>query len=509
MDTGDIGGIKIFCQVPYIKIAELECEEAVNEHAILRTKLHVSKETITWLERNTLCDQIIKIEIMIQGESCVPLVGLITYAQWETVNGQSYVIIYAISTTSKMDAEKEICVYQRMNRTYKDLLEAILKKYNGTIWIKNKEKLVSTPLLQYQKTDWEFIKQVASLLGEHIFVSASNQTPSLSLGCSNKQIHITNTIVSHKESVSQKGFLIQTSENYMLGEQVMVSDKLLFVLNKKTKLWKGCIEYSYFVGNVKKSIVDFEYEGLAIRGKAVEVTAEHIKLDFGRNEERVETKYKFGYSFYPISGNVMYAMPELGAEVELYFPSTDMKQAYIRNCFLSSLEWPDESQKIMKTHYGKLMSMEPGAITWAATSKEKTQTLRLQDRRGVHLSSSENINFYADGNITLQAGMSCMITASNTILMEQGNTTNFIKLVGDCIQMSSQRYETSSSEKGGKIRRSQTEFVSEGNSTELQQYALAAIPYTANNPLTEQALASIPMLFSNSMSKKSRTGYSG
>ena len=235
---------------------------------------------------------------------------------------------------------------------------------------------------------------------------------------------------------------------------------------------------------------------------------EYVKLDFGRIEDISEMSQNYKYRYLPITGNIMYAMPEKGTKVELYFPTSNIKQAYVRNCFLPSSEWLDESTKCLVTCYGKAMIMEPAGIVWRAQSEKGSQEIRLQQTAGIQLSSSREIMLTAKGDITLQARMTCMISSGTEIEMEQTGTINSLKVFGSSIKMSSERYETAASDIGGKVQQQNSDSMPECDLSEIKQYVFAAIPYQQCDPLTEQVLASTPMILSISSSKDTGAGYS-
>ena len=110
----------------------------------------------------------------------------------------------------------------------------------------------------------------------------------------------------------------------------------LEVKEKITVFRNGLIEYDYWAGSLGKEMGKAENEklrGISMRGTILEVKDEYVKLDFGRVEDQTEMDENFKYPYLPVTGNIMYSMPEKGSEAELYFPTADVKHAYVRNCF--------------------------------------------------------------------------------------------------------------------------------------------------------------------------------
>lgn len=511
MAVTDAGGIKVFCDIPYLKIMELESLERVNEHANISIKLQVSEESISWLEMHSLCNRGLRIDMITEENTLIRLCGNIISARWESCNDKYYVSICALSTTKRMDEKENTCIYQRIGFPYKTFIKKIVENHRGNIlMIDGSSEVVRQPIIQYRETDWELIRRLAAQLNTVVIVNAGSDRPEFSVGCIKGKVHPVPSFLKLKESYLEKGFVIHTWDNYMLGEQVIIANKTLTVLEKNMKLSKGGIEYTYHVGNPERSIFKAEEKlrGVSVCGKIVEVMDEYVKLDFGRIEDISEMSQNYKYRYLPITGNIMYAMPEKGTKVELYFPTSNIKQAYVRNCFLPSSEWLDESTKCLVTCYGKAMIMEPAGIVWRAQSEKGSQEIRLQQTAGIQLSSSREIMLTAKGDITLQARMTCMISSGTEMEMEQTGTINSLKVFGSSIKMSSERYETAASDIGGKVQQQNSDSMPECDLSEIKQYVFAAIPYQQCDPLTEQVLASTPMILSISSSKDTGAGYS-
>lgn len=483
----------------------------MNIHTSIHTRLLLSSKEVQWFERHSLCNQKIHIQLGCEKEEQVHLWGDIVLAEWRTYGEQIYVDIDAVSGTKRLDILPQKAFFQQVGLTYGGFLKKIVAQYSGTcLMMDGKEEKNKYPIIQYLETDWKLIKRIAAQLNTVIMVNSEQENPRFSIGCVKGNEYVLDHAIKKEKVISlgEHGFIITTWENYRMGDRVSVNGEWLTVFEKVTELKNGLIEYAYRLGT-KKSFIVTESEneklrGVSIRGKVLSVQDESIKLNLGMDEE-CDTDQLYAYRYLPITGNLMYSMPEPGIEGELYFPSSDIKEAYIRNCFLIKADYLDSSTKFMKTSHHKMLEMSSDGILWQTESEEDgVQSINLRKAAGMTFRGTERILLTADNNIILYAGASCTINATGVISMEQSESINCIKISGNGVQMSGEYYCVSSDSPKG-IRKGTSEGLSD--MSEANQCILAALPIKECDNLTMQLIAAIPqILFADSLNN-TKIGY--
>lgn len=511
MKAISLDNIQLVCGIPYSGIEALQCKETVNEHTTIDVRLLILPETAKWFDRQSLCNQKLKIEMKLEDAEHASMCGDIIFAQWETIGTQFYVDIHAVSGTKRLDMTPKKACFQQIDQTYAMLLKSIAEDSHATCLImEGKEKTIRYPVIQYLETDWELLRRITAHLNTVIMVNSEQESPRFSIGCVEGKEYRLETSLHIKKIFTSKGnlFSVNTWENYKLGDRVNLYGVTLAVFEKETRLKKGLIEHTYLLGNKKNFILlkaeNEKLRGVSLRGKVLAVQGERIKLELGL-EKKVRTEKLYAYRYLPITGNIMYAMPEVGTEAELYFPTPDIKDAYIRNCFLPKSNYPDSSVKFMKTRHRKMLEMNPDEIMWQTQSgRGETESISLMNTMGMKLNGSDTLSLTADNDIMICAGASCRINSTGSVRLEQTDTINMLQMYGNSVRMSAECYEVASDSSKG-VREEKTEVL--WDMSEVNQSVLAAIPMRGCDSLTMQLAASIPQILSvNSLLEKG-TGF--
>lgn len=510
MDALGLGDIHLKCDIPFIKLERLSCREKVNEHTTICARLLISDETVQWFNHDSLCERTLNI-VFGDANSEQRLVGTISYAQWGIEEGVGYVDIRAESGTKKMDVDCKTFVFQKTDQNYGDFFKEISELYYGSCIILDeqaREERLRYPIVQYKETDWEFIKRVAFRRNLSVITDSRQKNPRYFLGNNKADIKAVGNYFRLEKVVLPEGeqIRISTYENYELGGRAWLFGKQMTVIEKHSVLRQGLLEYDYTLCNKNayelSANIKNTFRGFSIRGSVLEARGERLKLKLAQGDER-QTESLCSYDYLPATGNGMYSMPEEGAEVELYFPTFDTREAYVRNCFLPEMSYPDSNFKFIATPYKKLLEMSPAGIAWKAQSGSGENRIELKRTFGAVLGSSNRISLIADEDIMIQSGASCRIDAAGMVNVEQLDTINAIQLSGSRIKMSAEHYTVSSDPP--KIKREKKEGLT-FSMEEANQLVLAAIPMPVCDDLTVTVASSLPQILSADSFKYTEIG---
>lgn len=503
MDALSLDKLQVLIDIPYKGIEKLECKEKVNEHAELFVRITISDETAIWFEKHSLCDR--QLKILLDPERPDQITGDILYTQWGTMGKQNYVDIKACSGTKRMDVIKKKVCFQQVDVTYGKFLRKLVEGYHGACLLMDeskREESIKNPIIQYCETDWELAKRIAAQLNTVIFTDNRLEFPRFSLGRVRGKEYELITPTKLKKVLHTKGRCLQvtTWENYPVGASVRAYGETYTVLEKHTVLRAGLIEFNYCLGDIKSYIPRQKDNkalcGVSLRGSVLKVQGERMKLKLeAGDKEKISQLYS--YLYLPVSGNSMYAMPEEGAEVELYFPTSDIKDAYIRNCFLPKKSYPDSSIKFFGTSRRKILEMNKEHLLWHTQSNGNRHRIELRKSVGATISSGSKISMTAGTDIVIRAGTSCKINTTGVIELEQTETINSIQMSGNHIRMSAEHYVVSSDPPAGRKKRlTGSDFIM----TDANQCVLAAIPMQECGALAMQVIGAIPqILYADSM----------
>ena len=85
-----------------------------------------------------------------------------------------------IGTSILLDKENRYCSYQQVSQTHQKLIENILSKQADDVGCRcvfAEDRAIGKPLIQYEETDWSFMKRVASRIKEPVFTDETVLSP--------------------------------------------------------------------------------------------------------------------------------------------------------------------------------------------------------------------------------------------------------------------------------------------------------------------------------------------
>ena len=159
----------------------------------------------------------------------------------------------------------------------------------------------------------------------------------------------------------------------------------------------------------------------------MEVSGEKVKLHLDIDETQNKDKAAW-FSYAPPTGNLMYSMPIVGTNANLYFSSERSEDPIVIGCIRkngSSCEsFSDVNNRYFATESGNNLDMLPGAINFSRPGL----SANFNDGSGINLSSSSSLNISA-GYVGIYAG-DITIKAKSKLEAKKGESS-FISLEND------------------------------------------------------------------------------
>ncbi len=460
---------------PYeiLNLLELRIEQKVNDHV----RVYLSGELRNGVGEKreqyvieTEAEQ--KLEISYQGK---PLfVGLVTDLQVSFANNLYLLKVEALSATCNLDLKQEKNSFQDEQLGYEDILKQIKAKYRGMEIMDDltKGRKIERWLLQYQETDWEFLKRLASHFQTVLLPYAHREQAKLAFGIpknsketseeelENIFYRVQKRLLAFRElaanapeqKLQEQDFLCYEVESYQpleLGDPVTFKGKKLLVYQATALLRDDLLVFNYLLafekGFSQRKSYPQQLLGLSIKGKVIEVKEDRVKLHLIEIEEQEPPKDKarlFPYATaYTAMGNTgWYCMPEVGDLVNLYFP-TNQEEAALITCSLregasGKGKITDPNVKYFRTNHGKeiMFTKEEVVITVedpeAKQESEKEKVvIRLHEQKGIEIFSKEEIHIATERDLTMKAEKKLTMQAEESI--ELNCNSSKVKLNGD------------------------------------------------------------------------------
>ncbi len=473
----------------YEILEDITIHQKINEHTTIKLTAMVSEQSALKYETELLSKQAIKIIQKTEEQDIVHFGGMIQCLTVERKNGIYYIHIDGVSLTKYIDIKKQNVSYQNENSTYQDIIDKAIQEYNFPgmtyIWTEqSRSKKVGRFLLQFQETDWEFIKRVASIENLGLIPNMTGKQTQFFIGlpkgreekivpyCKHKVHRLLEKaekeVVNNKVNTIWQGDYIQyelydITEHYELGDVVRFQDMQYIVIEKISTLFKkdGILRNNYVIQQ-KKGIAFPRLYNNALRGNSLTGTVIDVKRNFTKlhlhiDEEQQDIATAFWFPqpqcFTAGSDSGFCIMPERGDTMRLHFPTKDETEHYIIcsdngdfSKLLSSLnaskggKQPEKTAKVsgsnapyekfLTTPGQKGMLLNDGMVKYHTTGD--ISVIQMEDGKGISISSDGNIELLAN-NINLKAGAKLNITAGKKIEISCIGSSMIIDGEGDRI----------------------------------------------------------------------------
>ena len=312
--------------------------------------------------------------------------------------------IQAVSGTILLDQKKSNRVFQKKVQTYMGIASAVTADTDHSACIlPGSDMRTGGTLIQYQETDWRFLKRMASQLGLPLVPDTSYYYPRFYLGLPEGEKRELGEIiscdlcfggryyaVSGKCLVDREDFIcydVVTRTSLSLGDRVTYEGRELHVSQKKTELAGGEVIFTYRLAGNSYTWVPWEdnpdYTGMSFVGSIVGTQGEQVEVAFDIDKSAAGGNR---YGFAPATGNLMYCMPQKGTKTALYIGNGDEAQGIATGCIRTN----------GSTCEGTTIESNGGLVLMAK------EGIRLESMTGIAMQGMSDIMaLYAEGASSL------------------------------------------------------------------------------------------------------------
>ena len=315
-----------------------------------------------------------------------------------------YFDLKAYSYSKKLDNKEHTELFQNIEKTYSDLACEVVRKYLGDISNYNiNDKGIKGPVLCYKESAWAFAVRMASCIKTFLYPSMEYDRPHIHMGIHTGNMVEPGGIISESRDLIKKNenksrieYRLRTYNSYDIGDNIALDNKILTLYKKEVEFTKGELIFN-FQGVERSYIEDMIYQlenenitGLSLMGKIKKYKdgKVYLRLDIDKKEP------DYGFDWYPETGNVLYAVPDVGEKAQLYIAGMDTGDMYVVRTFGS--KGIDENKKQLEVGKKSLTFSKEG-ISFIADD-----ILTMNDRR-FKLTGSGDVNISAADKLTIKA----------------------------------------------------------------------------------------------------------
>lgn len=452
--------------------------QKMNEHSTLYIKALLPEEKKdSDVQRCTGGSNISFSYIRADGSEYVLFQGLVKDIQVQSINGMYYMEVSAVSYSYLLDIEKRIRTFQQKGMSYKTLMGQVSAGYGkaGVADFASQGAAIGQLLVQYQETDWAFLRRLASHFNTGLVNDVHIALPWIYFGIpkrnsrgvaateyqvkmnSSKYLQLSGAGVSGLSDHDFLSYQVECDQEVDIGDVVTFKGRTLYVSEIIGQVEKGVFRQILTLTSIKGMSQPYQgnnqIAGCSLNGEIQEIKNDQVKVS-------LEVDHAINHSpgtpcFFPYStiysskdGSGWYCMPETGDSVRVYFPDEKEDHAYaissVHNPVDSSVntsmqtgagssgasaggagggysgQRDDPNVKSIRNKDGKEIRLTPEGIYILADGTYIT----LLDDGGVSISSDQDITFESKKNILLYAeqnvnivgdtgvDLSCLETAS-------------------------------------------------------------------------------------------------
>ncbi|MGN9171141.1 MULTISPECIES: phage baseplate assembly protein V [Paenibacillus] len=432
---------------PLQTIHELRIERKLNDHARLRISGWIDEE-----QRDHYIEQdqdnepvIIRTKIDNGQPERILFHGLLVRAETRMVRGIYYVELEAVSHTIQLDITPVTRSYQHTLMPYEKLIKQIIQNYSQADVIDNATNgaTLHAFTLQYQETDWDFLKRIASRFGAVLVPEISLNGPKFWLGMPEGQyVEMKHPVYRTRRSFDPNSktkfsYLLQSETLARPGDLTDWNGEQWMVAQVTSELQKGVLLHEYELvheqGIQQTEILCSNLTGASLEGHVLEVQSGRIRVHLTVDEKQDrETAWWFPYaSSYTAEGNSgWYVMPERGDRVSVRFPTEQEADGYAASSIRQGRNSPklaDPATKYWGTPHDKDIKLSASELKMTAKSEQvyiqlNASGVQVVSEHELSLSAGNTLSLHADGELNIQAAEAIYFKAGSSSLMLDGET---------------------------------------------------------------------------------------
>lgn len=384
------------------------------------------------------------VELQVHGDAGTIILfsGIVTEISFESSSEMSIVKIKGKSYSWLMDLTKKSRSFQDIQMGCTAFLNCVMADYPGSsIFYAAQEMPIGKLIVQYEETDWQFLKRVFSMAGLTITpyeyqagiklyagipLLSENQIPYqiremdkdmesyYRLKANGRPVHVSD-FTRYQVSSQQLLRLFDTVEVNGLPFTIYS-----YVYDFRSQEMIGIYGLQSAQGLSVSTVYPMHLIGVALTGKVVNVsgTKVQVALEIDRDSGNPAV-FWFPYSTMSASpnGSGWYCMPEIGDAVRIYFPSKNEQEA-IALSSVSNYPAPqgggtdrmqDPNTRYLRTKAGQELALTPelmilscgGGISSVTILNDGTITVNAQQK--VLVDATGPVTLHAEENLTVQA----------------------------------------------------------------------------------------------------------
>lgn len=420
IDYLEIKGSQSFGRHGVIKIKGHILAEKEQEYISLMTDetwVHVDAVTYDGIAKHVFIGIILDADIEKTGETCILTLSLIT---------GSYL----------MDTARHIRSFQAEGISYDSMLDVITEEYRnrGYKMTAGKGSMIPGFVLQYNESDWEFAKRLASHFETDIYPDSAYEGAKIYFGEPDESASAeirTNEYSVVKRNQGAACYAVKWRELFHMGEWLQFNGMPVWVAGIETELIGNELYHTYYLVQRNEIKTKEQYNdkcvGASLIGTVLAVEKDKVQIELEKDENKDRAGKRWFLYATPYSspdGTGWYCMPEIGDQIRLRIPSNHEGEAYvISSVHVDSTDGSERQNpdfKSIMNKQGKEILFTPKSLIM---TNNAGMSIEILDDEGIKIMSNKDITISAADSIEITSANSKLeLYAKDNLVLQQGNT---------------------------------------------------------------------------------------
>lgn len=440
----------------FISYSEISMFKGLNNHGKMVIKGYIADDNEKPYLKMLTQDIWVKVmAVSTEGEEKILFCGLVLEFTIDEISDQKMMELKIVTGTYLMDIGYHTRAFQNLNMSYSDIFGQLSPSYYkyGFIEHKTLNDRIDDFILQYEETDWGFLKRLSSRFNSYLVPNTNGEGVKYYFDLPKRKKYALDEGIKYtlKKDLNEYRTklkaeiygireedcmvcIIREREIYEMGDNLILEGKSLFVYQIESHYVGSELVHTYYLKTEAGMQVPELYNegaaGCSMDAEVINVKEDKVQVKIAEDEnaEKTSTKwFLFSTIYSSPDGTGWYCMPEIGDKVRLYIPTNKEAESYIISAVhleVGNADRKNPDNKSLKNKHQKEICFTPDSIV--ITNNHGTK-MELTDADGINIISEKSITITAVGDLT--------ISSENSSLMVAGTSSVILKQRGTSIQM--------------------------------------------------------------------------
>ena len=419
----------------FISTLEWNCIKEMGEHGVLKVKGVISEENRTRYYNKATSEVWVNAKAISDEEEEITLfTGILTNLTIHSQHELHTMEIEVTTGTILLDQTLHTRAFQDSTTSYESAINTCIKPVGGQMIMRgNNDATIGRFTLQYQETNWLFIKRLSARLGQPLLPEFYTEGKRFYIGLNRaeraRELVASNFTFSrgrannHETSIGNS-YQVNSREIHELGQSILFDGKRLVIGKVNSRLQGEELWHEYTLltsAPLLSAPQNPKLTGLSLRAKVTNVSRDRVQIDILAAENRQDQGRRwFDYAtvYSTPEGAGFYAMPTAGNEVRLIFSEGDETRAYVANSIHLSTKGgrTNPDHKSFRNDQGMEILMTPTEIV---LKDDHGQLLELSDSKGITINSNHAIDISSNKQIRINSNSVVNLSAQDQVSIQQ------------------------------------------------------------------------------------------